>query len=207
MAHDDHSDTGPAPTPITRRRLLAASGTSVLGLAAFTGSATAHEVSTIAFCGCSQVTVWGAWLNGREGDETGQYVAVLYCEGTIHRRPLSGTQTRQRYSVEDDGDDCQIIALEGRTYDGETGEVIGFTICNEHCPANCAAKGLADEATLEEHAVGPCDDPSDIGSGGSRDGISHQTVTVQCNGCGRSSPSTPGRGKDRPGRRGRGRGR
>lgn len=194
--------------------MLAASGTAAAGLTLFSGSAAAHEVSTITFCGCTQVTVYGGFLLGRGGDESGLYKAVLYCDGEIIRRTLTGTQTRQNYDMDADdsigpSDDCQIIALEGQTYDTKTNESITFTICNTHCPSNCATKGLNDQAALDAAGVDTCDDPSSIVSGGSSDGgIPRQTLTIQCSGCGRDGPDHPGGGRGQEnsnnGRRGRG---
>lgn len=182
IPNDGQNDTGGtanragALSAITRRRVLATSGTAAAGLTAFTGTASAHVVDTVAFCGCTQVTVYGEEL----GDTS--YQAVLYCDGDIVRRDLTGTETRQNYDMDADetigpGDDCQIIALEGTTSPHGS-----FTICNNHCPANCARKGL-DDADLE------CSVP---------DGI-----TVQCSGCGRDEPGHPGGGGGRGRRRGR----
>lgn len=206
MTDSDDTTESPESTTISRRRVLAASGSAAVGLTVFTGSAAAHEVSTIAFCGCTQVTVYGAFLLGRDRDEPGLYEAVLYCDGEIIRRTLTGSQTRQNYDMDADGslrgEDCQIIALEGQTFDAGTGDTIEFTICNDHCRANCASKGLDDQEALDAADVGPCDDPDDILSGGSQDGIERQTITIQCSGCGREEPGHPGRGRDN----GRGRG-
>lgn len=196
---------------VTRRTVIAASSTAAVGLTAFTGTAAAHEVSTVAFCGCTQVTVYGALLLGRDGTESGLYSAVLYCDGDVVRRELTGTQTRQNYDMDADDsigsdDDCQIIALEGQTYDAEENETIRFTICNTHCPSNCAAKGLADQAALDAADVGSCDDPDSILSGGSSDGIERQPITVQCSGCGRDEPGSPGKGHGKGGGKGKDRG-
>lgn len=175
MADEEPADRTTESLTINRRKVLAATGSAAVGVAAFSGTASAHEVSTVAFCGCTQVTVYGEEL----GDTS--YQAVLYCDGDIVRRDLTGTETRQNYDMDADetigrGDDCQIIALEGTT--SPHGD---FTICNEHCPANCARKGLED-ADLE------CSVPD--------------SINVQCSGCGRDEPGHPGRG----GGRGRGRG-
>lgn len=200
------TDDETTPFEITRRTVLTASGTAVVGLTAFTGSAAAHEVSTIAFCGCTQVSVYGEWLLGREGDETGLYHAVLYCDGEIVRRKLTGSQTRQNYDMDADdtigsNDDCQIIALEGETYDVKNGTRT-FTICNDHCPSNCATKGLNDQQALDAANVDSCDEPDSIWSGGSFDGVDRQVITIQCSGCGRDDPGHPGQGRGKS--RGRG---
>lgn len=205
------SDNGRRSSEITRRTVLAASSTAAAGLTVFTGSAAAHEVSTVAFCGCTQVTVYGAWLLGRDGTEDGLYSAVLYCDGEIVRRELTGSQTRQNYDMDADdsiasADDCQIIALEGQTYDAATNETIPFTICNDHCPSNCATKGLDDQRALDAAGVESCDDPDSISSGGSSDGIDRQTLTIQCSGCGRDDPGQPGQGAGNNGGNGGGKG-
>lgn len=193
------SDDETTPFEITRRTVLTASGTAAVGLTAFTGSAAAHEVSTIAFCGCTQVSVYGAWLLGRDGTESGLYSAVLYCDGEIDRRELTGSQTKQNYDMDADdtigpNDDCQIIALEGQTYDVKGG-TSSFTICNNHCPSNCATKGLNDQQALDAANVDPCDDPESIWSGGTSDGIGRQAITIQCSGCGREEAGHPGQGQ------------
>lgn len=203
MTNTEETPDTPESSPISRRSVLAASGSAAVGLTVFTGAAAAHEVGTIAFCGCSQVTVYGAFLLGRQGDEPELYSAVLYCDGEIVRRPLTGTQTRQNYDIDEDtsfeGEDCQIIALEGQTYDGGENQMREFTICNEHCPANCANKGLNDQQALDNASppVDSCDNPDDIFSGGSQGGIQRQTITIQCSGCGREEPGNPGRRGDR----------
>lgn len=194
MADEEPADRTTESLTINRREVLAATGSAAVGVAAFSGTASAHEVSTVAFCGCTQVTVYGIEL----GADSSDYVAILYCDGDIVERDLTGTDRRVNYDMDADesigpNDDCQIVAVKGTTY--PHGD---FIICNEHCPANCAAKGLA-EADLD------CDDPDDVTSGGSRDGLPEQTITVQCSGCGRDEPGHPGRPED-PGR-GRGRGR
>lgn len=186
---------------ITRRKVLAASGSAAVGLPLFTSMAAAHEVSTIVFCACTQVTVYGEFLLGRDGDEPGLYEAVLYCDGETIRRELTGPQTRQNYDMGADDtlgpdDDCRIIALEGATFARSQGTRT-FTVCNEHCPTNCAAKGLADRDWLDAAGVGPCNDPSDVDSGGSKNGIPLQVISIQCSGCGRDEPGQPARGRGR----------
>lgn len=164
-----------ALSEISRRRVLATTSGAVVGTAAIAGTTSAHEVDTIAFCGCSQVTVYGIELLSEGTD----YEAVVYCDGSTQRRPLTGTETRQNYDVHADEEvdgDCQIIAVTGTTYPEGT-----FTICNEHCPSNCAARGLED-AGLE------CDDPDEIETN------EFDSVTVQCSGCGRDEPGNPGQG-------------
>jgi hypothetical protein len=207
MTRTDETTETQESSPISRRSVLAASGSAAVGLTVFTGSAAAHEVSTIAFCGCTQVTVYGAFLLGRDDDENVSYQAVMYCDGEIIRRTLTGSQTRLNYDMDADesleGQDCQIIALEGQTFDAEEGTTT-FTICNEHCPANCASKGLDDQQALDNAnpPIETCDDPDSISSGGSDGGIERQTITIHCSGCGREEPGHPGRGKGR----GKGRG-
>lgn len=226
----NESRTDGSGTDLSRRNVLKKAGGTGVGLAvgvgAFAGSASAHEVSTIAFCGCSQVTVYGQLLLGSDAaaDATGEggYEAVLYCDGELVRRPLSGTQTRQNYDLDADpeiDDDCQIIAVEGTTYP-HSDEHGTFRICNEHCPWNCAARGL------HEQSSDWCDDPADIESGGGQGGVPlEEPIVIQCGGCGRPEPGHPGagqphgphddhpgkghgngRGKGRGGGRGRGRG-
>lgn len=162
---------------VDRRRVLKAAGASMTAVAAFSGTASAHDVETVAFCGCSQVTVYGVLLcDGAPDPCDGGYEAVVYCDGEVLRRPLFGTNDRQNYDVHEDeavGDDCQLIAVEGTTWTGD--QTQEFTICNEHCPARCAERGLADTGLS-------CDDPDSVGS--KRFG----TLSVQCSGCGREEP-------------------
>lgn len=183
-----HTDTdgsdGLASSRRSLLRILGGTGVGLgVGVGAFAGVASAHEVDTIAFCGCTQVTVYGKFLTGNPPEEEDiSYQAVLYCDGDVVRRDLTGDSERQNYDLDDDesldSEDCQIIAIEGTNWDGSG--TVEFTICNTHCPANCASKGL-EETDLD------CDDPSDLTS------PTYGSITIQCGGCGRDEPGNPGR--------------
>ena len=137
---DRHSDA----TGLSRRTVLRRAGglgALAAGSAVLPGTASANEVSTVAFCGCSQVVVYG------EGFDTdGTYIAVLYCgdlpDGELKCAELTGGDTRRNYEIEDE--DCKIVGLIGTTFRKESGpsrdEI--FTICNDQGPQRCAERVL-----------------------------------------------------------------
>lgn len=189
---------------LSRRSMMrVVGGTSVglgLGIGAFAGTVSANEVVSVIFCDCTRVTVTGALLLGNNNppDATGDggYDAVLYCDGTIVRRNLTGTQTEQSYDTTTDptvGSDCQIIAVEGETYARGSGHT-SFRFCNP-C-SDCADAGLVAQPSDW------CDDPADIPSGGGAGGVDLGTdIQIVCEtGCddpGDFAGCTPGYWKNR----------
>lgn len=167
---------------LTRRSMMrVVGGTSVglgLGIGAFAGTVSATEVARIVFCDCTRVTVTGGMLLGY--NEVGQgdagFDAVLYCGGDIVRRDLSGTESEQSYDVTTDptvDSDCQIIAVEGKTYASSVGGHTQFRFCNP-C-SDCASEGL------DAQPSDWCDDPADIPSGGGAGGVDLGTdIQVVC---------------------------
>lgn len=171
------------PLNLSRRTVLqTAGGTGIgigIGVGAFAGTAAAHEVEKVEFCGCDRVTVTGPYLlgSGCDEDESGYYAAV-YCDGTVSWEQLSGDCYTQVYDLEEDSrydiGSCQIIAVKGETWAAGEGEV-SFTICNEHCGYECAESVLP--ADLD------CDDPDEIptGGGGQDDSIKRRVgIDVTC---------------------------
>lgn len=171
---------------LSRRNVLRVVGGAGVGMGvgvgAFTGVASAHEVSKVVFCECVEVTVYGQLLLGDDepSDATGDagYRAVLYCDGDLVRRSLKGTQTRQHYSLLDDPEydhsECELIAVEGTTWHPDH-RGMEFRLCNEHCRWDCAADGLAAQGSDW------CDDPSDIPSGGGEGGVDpDRDIVVEC---------------------------
>lgn len=138
---------------LSRRTVLRRVGLTGVGLAigagAVPGVVSAHRVETIAFCGCSQVVVYGEDL------DDGQYTAVLYCgdppDGDTECAPLTGTDGRVNHEV-DDGE-CKIIGVIGTTnpQGDEPGQT--FSVCNQYGPQRCAEKALE---TVASDDLLPC---------------------------------------------------
>jgi hypothetical protein len=173
---DDRSETENR-VDITRRKVLVATGAATAGVGAFAGTASAWDVTEIAFCGCSQVVVYGDGLHDRD------YHAILYCgepgSGSLSCAKMTGSDTVVNYEIEDT--DCKVIGATGSTSNGG-----GFLVCNEYGPQNCADKALMDARgetfTCDgEEVEFECDDPDEFG------------IAVRSGGCG---PNAPGGGNN-----------
>lgn len=146
MRDQSESEQTGTGSGLSRRSVLRRAGAAGVGLAvgaaAVPGTASANTVETIAFCGCSQVVVYGEDL------DDAQYTAVLYCgdppDGDIECASLTGTAERVNYEIEDQ--DCKIIGVVGRTNpqgpDGEPEQSV--SVCNQYGPQQCSVKALAD---------------------------------------------------------------
>lgn len=179
MMRSSDDRTAEANRDVTRRKVLVATGAATAGIGTFAGTASAWDVTDIAFCGCSQVVVYGDGLRDRD------YHAILYCgepgSGSLSCAELTGSNSMVNYEIEDE--DCKIIGVTGSTSDG--GE---FLVCNTVGPQNCADKALKDARgetfTCDgEEIEFECDEPSEFG------------ISVRSGGCGPNAPNGASNGR------------
>jgi hypothetical protein len=144
MRDQSESEQTGTGSGLSRRSVLRRAGAAGVGLAvgaaAVPGTASANTVETIAFCGCSQVVVYGEDL------DDAQYTAVLYCgdppDGDIECASLTGTAERVNYEIEDQ--DCKIIGVVGKTNPPDDDATVGrpLSVCNQYGPQQCSRKAL-----------------------------------------------------------------
>lgn len=218
MSPKDTNRTGLSRRTVLRR--AGGLGALAAGAAVLSGPASANKVTTVAFCGCSQVVVYGETFV-----PDGTYKAVLYCGdppggdvSCVELAPTDG-DTRRSYEVGDQ--DCKIIGLIGTTFrDGNFTPDEVFTVCNTYGPQQCAQRVL-------EHYGGAVETGCDIsiryGEGTGQAGEIRRTfdnvtlrcpfynvtagepedpgdfgITVRSGGCGPEDAGPPGRARGPP---------
>lgn len=128
MAPEEKEDRrGGSSRNVQRRDVMKAVGATALGSAAFAGTASAHEVDSVNFCGCGRLVA--------RGDVPGPYEVTLAKEGR------GGTDiTTIEAQSEVGGRDVFVFVQRGR------GKILSITIDGTtYCNPNQCAQNILDE--------------------------------------------------------------